>query len=78
MADIMQTARGRSATKENIARYFEELSQFIKKHRLDNSPHAVFNVDEKGLSTYVTPPKIVVSVNCKPQTVMSASLKQSR
>ncbi|XP_048244104.1 uncharacterized protein LOC125376196 [Haliotis rufescens] len=34
----LEAARARSATKENILRYFEELSQVIKKHCLDNSP----------------------------------------
>ncbi|XP_048238250.1 MFS-type transporter clz9-like [Haliotis rufescens] len=71
----LEAARARSATKENIARYFEELSQVIKKHSFDNSPHAIFNIDEKGLSTDVTPPKIVAGVNCKAQTVTSGKSK---
>ena len=47
----MKIARAKCGTIENVEKYFESLEEVINKHVLQNKPHLIFNVDEKGLTS---------------------------
>lgn len=65
-------ARARSASRETITSYFSELNNVLKDHDLLDAPERIFNVDESGLSTEHSPPKIVCAQDTTAQAVTSS------
>ena len=53
--------RAKSATKETVSKYYQELDRILKKYDLHDKPHRIFNVDETGLSPEHNPPQAVVA-----------------
>ncbi len=51
--------RARCASKEVILNYFEKLKNIFDKYELHNTPHLVYNIEEKGINTEYRPPNIV-------------------
>jgi hypothetical protein len=45
----LDLARAKSASEEKTDNYFTELSEIMKKYNLEDKPHLIFNVDEKGV-----------------------------
>jgi hypothetical protein len=71
----LSLSRAKSASKENIDKYFQELNSILTEHDLKQSPQRIFNIDESGFSTEHKPPKIVCGNLTKPQAVTSARTK---
>ena len=63
--------RARDTSKEKLDCYYKELSSIMFTHNLNDHPERIFNVDETGINTEHTPPKIVCNKNTKPQAVTS-------
>ena len=55
----LEIARAKSATRPVIKRYFQALGEIINKHGFDKYPHAIYNIDEKGLISNFKPPNIL-------------------
>jgi len=70
-----QFARAKSASAAVENKYFTELSEIIHKYNLENYPHHIFNVDEKGISPNHTPPSIVGVNGYQPAAVTSGKSK---
>ena len=49
---------------ENVEKYFESQEEVINKYGLQNKPHLIFNVDEKGLTSNHKPPNVVSRIEC--------------
>ena len=65
----MDLVRAKSASEEKTDNYFTELSEIMKKYNLEDKPHLIFNVDEKGVSPNHTHPSIVPPTDIKVQSV---------
>jgi hypothetical protein len=65
----LDLARAKSASEEKTDNYFTVLSEIMKKYNLEDKPHLIFNVDEKGVSPNHTPPSIVAPTDIKVQSV---------
>jgi hypothetical protein len=68
-------ARAKAASKENIGNYFQELEKVLIENNLLNAPERIFNVDESGLSTEHSPPKIVCDKDTVAQAITSPRTK---
>jgi hypothetical protein len=55
----LEIARVKCGTTEHVEKYFESLEEVINKYDLQNKPHLIFNVDEKGLTSNHKPPNVV-------------------
>ena len=55
--------------------YFNQLEHIIDKYELQNSPHLIFNVDEKGISTNHTPSRIVAGRDFYSQSITTVKSK---
>ncbi|XP_046560289.1 MFS-type transporter clz9-like [Haliotis rubra] len=71
----LEYARARSATRSSVDNYFNELEKIMNKYSFQHRPHQIYNIDEKGLQTDITPPKLVSSTRCKPQAVTTGKSK---
>lgn len=67
----LSIARAQSASRENIDKYFKELSALMTKHNLHEKPEKIYNVDETGINSEHSPPKIVCSKDTKAQAITS-------
>jgi hypothetical protein len=65
-------SRAKAASQETLNKYFKELSSLLTEHNLRNKPSRIFNVDETGIATEHSPPKVVCSKEYKLQTITSA------
>lgn len=68
----LQIARARSASAEVVTKYFRELGGVLRANNLMDAPERIYNIDETGISTEHTPPRVVCDKNLKPQAVTSA------
>ena len=64
-------ARAKSASHEVIGRYYKELATILTTNNLRDKPERIYNIDETGISTEHTPPKIVCDKDSNPQSVTS-------
>ena len=55
-----------------VSTYFQQLEAVIKKYDLEDKPHLIFNVDEKGIQQNHTPPSVIAGRNADVQEVVSA------
>ena len=67
--------RARCASEGSITNYFEELDRIPSKYNLKDKPHAIYNIDEKGINTEYKPPNVVAGRGYQPQTVNSKRSK---
>lgn len=67
----LEVARAKSATRNAIDNYFDELEHILTKYNLHDKPHRVYNIDEKGISTEHKPPKVIGGKFSKSQAVTS-------
>ncbi|XP_062615613.1 uncharacterized protein LOC134277310 [Saccostrea cucullata] len=63
--------RAKSASQENIDKYFQELEKIISKYNLQDKPYCIYNVDEKGINFQHKPPNVVSSKQSKPPGIVS-------
>ena len=63
--------RAKSASRDTLDKYYKELGTILTKHNLRDKPQNIYNVDESGVSTEHSPPKIVCTTNTKPQNITS-------
>ena len=61
----------KSASQDSLDIYYKELGTILTNHTLRDKPQIIYNVDESGVSTEHSPPKIVCSTNTKPQNITS-------
>ena len=73
----LEIARARSATRQAVDSYFNELQRILTKYNLTDKPQCIYNVDEKGLQAEHKPPKIVSGKNYKAQAVTSGKSKNT-
>lgn len=71
----LEVARAKCATREAVDTYFDSLNNILVKYHLKAKPHLIYNIDEKGLSTEHTPPKIISGKFYKTQAVTSGKSK---
>lgn len=68
----LSIARAKSASRDSIDRYYKELDDVLSANHLKDKPFKIFNIDETGVNTEHTPPKIVCQKDTVPQNVTSA------
>ena len=62
----LSMSRTKAASQQTLNKYFKELSSLLTKHNLINKPSRKFNVDETGIATEHSPPKVACSKESKP------------
>ncbi|CAC5411721.1 unnamed protein product [Mytilus coruscus] len=67
----LEAFRAKSATKEKVDSYFEELKNVLDKYDLSRKPHCIFNIDEKGFNTEHKPSDVVGDKKSTIQSVTS-------
>ncbi|XP_061196384.1 uncharacterized protein LOC133204647 [Saccostrea echinata] len=67
----MEIQRAKAGNKETVTSYFKELQEVIHKNNLQDKPHLIFNVDEKGIQQHHSPPAVVAGRHLIVQEVMS-------
>ena len=55
----LEQCRAQSALVPVVSKYFVELEKILEKYQLKDKPHLIFNIDEKGITQYHTPPAAV-------------------
>ena len=65
----LKAPRAKSASRETVDKYFDELNQIMEKYDLVSKPQNIFNVNEKGLCTGHKPQKVVITRNTNGQAV---------
>ena len=64
-------ARAKSASRDAINKYYQELGTILTSNNLTNKPGRIYNIDETGISTEHTPPRIICDKDTNPQSVTS-------
>jgi hypothetical protein len=67
----LEISRAKGASQERIENYFRELQDILTENDLLDKPERIYNIDETGISTQNSPPKIVCEKESKPQSVKS-------
>lgn len=63
--------RAKSASRENIDKYFHELETILIKYNIIDKPQCIYNIDEKGIQFQHKPPNVVGDKNSKPPGITS-------
>ena len=63
--------RAKSASSEVLGKYYQELGTILKSNNLLNKPERIWNIDETGVPTEHSRPKIVCNIGTNPQAVTS-------
>jgi hypothetical protein len=66
----------KGSNKLCVDKYFDELSAVIHKYNLEDKPHLIYNVDEKGTQANHKPPNVVGSTEYYPPAVTAGSKKE--
>jgi hypothetical protein len=61
--------RVKGSNKMCVDKYFDELRAVIHKYNLQDKPHLIYNVDEKGIQANHNPPNVVGGTECHPHAV---------
>jgi len=67
----LEVSRAKSTSAQVISSYFDGLQKVIKKYNLEDKPHLIFNVYEKGITLNHTPPQVVAGAEFHPNYVTS-------
>jgi hypothetical protein len=67
----LSTCRAKNALKENIDKYFRELSNILIQNNLHDKPERILNIDETGVNSEHSPPKVVCDEDINPQSITS-------
>ena len=71
----LEQCRAHSASVPVVSKYFVELEKILKKYQLKDKPHLIFNMDEKGITQYHTPPAVVLGNKIHPSAVTAGKSK---
>ena len=63
--------RAKATSREVLDQYYKELGTILTSNNLVNKPERIYNIDETGISTEHSPPKIVCGKDTNPQSVTS-------
>ena len=67
----LEIQRAKSEKADTVNGYFQELEEVIKKYNLQDKPHLILNVDEKGIQQNHTPQSVVAGRSATVQEVTS-------
>ena len=67
----LEQQRAKCTSESVVLSYFVELERVIKKYNLQDKPHLICNVDEKGITKNNSPLHIVSAIDYHPQSVTS-------
>ena len=67
----LSIARAKSASRESLDKYYKELSQALTSNRLNGKLQNIYNVDETGVYTEHSPPKVICYKSPIPQNITS-------
>ena len=67
----LSTCRAKNALKENIDKYFRELSNILIQNNLHDKPERILNIDETGVNSEHSPPKVVCDEDINQQSITS-------
>ncbi|XP_053372948.1 uncharacterized protein LOC123560642 [Mercenaria mercenaria] len=68
----LSIARAKSASREALNNYYSELGFILTINDLTDKPQCISNIDETGVNSEHSPPKIVCDKNTIPQNVTSS------
>ena len=67
----LSIARAKVASRESLDKYYEEISLVLASNGLYDKPQNIYNVDEMGINTEHSPPKVVCDKRTIPQKITS-------
>ena len=67
----LSIARAKVASRESLDKYYEEISLVLASNGLYDKPQNIYNVDEIGINTEHSPPKVVCDKRTIPQKITS-------
>ncbi|CAG2211698.1 unnamed protein product [Mytilus edulis] len=67
----LEILRAKCGSVANVEKYFDSLDQVVHKYNLQDKPHLIFNVDEKGITLNHKPPNVVSGIECTTSSVTS-------
>jgi hypothetical protein len=70
----LSIARAQAASREKIDSYYKEKSTILTMNTIRDKPERIFNIDETGINTEHSPPRIVCDKSTKPQDISSTRL----
>ncbi|XP_053392052.1 uncharacterized protein LOC128554769 [Mercenaria mercenaria] len=68
----LSIARAKSASRETLNNYYKELATVLTTNHLRDKPQNIYNVDETGVNSEHSPPKVVCDKNTVPQNITSS------
>jgi hypothetical protein len=68
----LSIARAKSTSRETLESYFNELDSVLTSNNIKDKPHKIYNIDETGVNSEHSPPKIVCRKDTTPQNITSA------
>jgi hypothetical protein len=66
-----KTNTAQTASREKIVSYYKEKSTILTMNKIRDKPERIFNIDETGINTEHSPPRIVCDKSTKPQDISS-------
>ena len=73
----LQMSRTKSASRETIVIYFQELGKVLQQNNLMEATEIFYNIDKTRISMDHSPPKIVCFSTTNPQAVTSSKQSNS-
>ena len=67
----LSIARAKYASRESLDKYYKELSLVLTSNGLNDKHQNIYNVDETGVNTEHSPPKVVCDKSTIPQNITS-------
>ncbi|XP_052097897.1 uncharacterized protein LOC127732747 [Mytilus californianus] len=67
----LEIQRAKCGSVANVEKYFASLEQVVHKYNLQDKPHLIFNIDEKGITLNHKPPNVVSGIECNTSSVTS-------
>jgi hypothetical protein len=67
----LEHVRAKTASKSVIAEYFQNLKESLHQYGMEDKPHLIYNIDEKGITIDHKPPYVVADASYCPQSVTS-------
>ncbi len=64
--------RAKSTSREKLDNYYKELASVLTTNGLKDKPECIYNIDETGVNSEHSPPKIVCDKNTVPQNITSS------
>ncbi|CAC5359072.1 unnamed protein product [Mytilus coruscus] len=65
----LEIQRAKCGSVANVEKYFASLEHVVHKYNLQDKPHLIFNIDEKGITMNHKPPNVVSGIECNTSSV---------